>query len=189
MKPQPDVDPLGLLAVPMTVAAGWAVLDRPLQMASLRSHSLLLLLLVAALGATAAAEWRWREIPNAITLPGVAIAIIARVVVGASVVEGLLGLLVLGGMVVGINALHRKDAGADGLGQGAQKLVAMLGAFTGAEFGLKALLAASLVALLNIFLLRVSGERRKRVEFGPPVAVGVALLVLMAWGGWLRPLV
>lgn len=152
-------------------------------------------------------------IPDVITYPGLAIALIIATLAtlgwpvslepmplagpaGAPIVDGLLGMFLGGGFLLLAAWLGRLALKQEAMGGGDVKLAAMIGAFLGwrgllvSLFG--AFLLGSLVGVLLMAIGRVRG-RRSMVPFGPFLSLGA--LGAIFWGrdiwqwylGLLRP--
>ena len=151
-------------------------------------------LLLAMLIAITAIDLRHQIIPDAITLPGIPLGVIAslcteRPGVGIAwlgipagswpgvVADSLLGILAGGGIFLVIIL-----ASGGGMGAGDMKLGAMLGAFLGWKLGLLALLLAVLSGGLVAIVLLILGRRGRKeaIPFGPFLALGGAVAFL--WG-------
>ena len=141
-------------------------------------------LLLAALVAITAIDLQHQLIPDAITLPGIVVGLLASVGTRrVSIVDSLLGAVLCGGLFFVIIVVSR-----GGMGGGDMKLGAMLGAFLGWKVALASLFLAVVVSgVLAIVLLacRVRG-RKDPIPFGPFLAMGgaIGLFVgeaLVAW--------
>jgi leader peptidase (prepilin peptidase)/N-methyltransferase len=150
--------------------------------------------LLAMLIAVTAIDLRHQIIPDAITLPGIPLGVVASLVTGRTsaripwlgvaadswlgiAVDSLLGILVGGGIFLVIILASR-----GGMGGGDMKLGAMLGAFLGWQLGLLALLLAVLSGGLVALVLLAMGRRGRKeaIPFGPFLALGGAVAFL--WG-------
>jgi leader peptidase (prepilin peptidase)/N-methyltransferase len=150
--------------------------------------------LLAMLIAITAIDLRLQIIPDAITLPGIGLGVLASLVVGrtgiampslgipadsaaAALLDSLLGTLVGGGIFLVIIL-----ASGGGMGGGDMKLGAMLGAFLGWKLCLLALLMAVLVGGGVAVILLALGRRGRKdaIPFGPFLALGGAVGFL--WG-------
>jgi len=125
-------------------------------------------------------------IPDVITLPGAAIALVLGVFFvsdpferGAELgmVQSLAGFFLGGGLFYTVAVLSR-----GGMGGGDIKMMAMVGALTGWKGVLLTTLLGSLTgSLIGIGLMLFKGKGRKtRIPFGPFLALGSAISVL--WG-------
>ena len=138
--------------------------------------------LAAALIAVAFIDIDHQIIPNAITLPGVAIGLLVSLVapqLGVDWRDALLGVVCIGGALWAISAGYEKASGKIGLGMGDVKLVAMLASFLGLEAALGVLILGSLVGIAYgvAILLWVRGGRNTRIPFGPALALAGLVFV------------
>ncbi len=123
------------------------------------------------------------EIPDRITLPGIAVGLALNLAPSPwGVIPAVVGCLVAGGLFYAIAEISYRLLGQEGMGGGDVKLAAMLGAFLGWPLVMVAIflgvVAGGLGALL-LLLLRLKG-RRDEVPFGPYLALGG--LVTVFWG-------
>jgi leader peptidase (prepilin peptidase)/N-methyltransferase len=136
-----------------------------------------------------------RIIPDAITLPGIALGLLASAVTPVTWVSAAAGAALGFLLLLGIAEGYRKLTGIDGMGGGDIKLAAMLGAFLGWPGLLLTLFLASLGGTLvgGAVMLLGKGGRRTALPFGTFLAP--AALVVYVWGpgllawyaGFLRP--
>jgi leader peptidase (prepilin peptidase)/N-methyltransferase len=140
--------------------------------------------LLSGLVAITAIDLSHQIIPDAITLPGILVGVIANLATHrVTWIESFLGVVVGGGIFFVIILASR-----GGMGGGDMKLGAMLGAFLGWKLGLLALLLGVLsggVVALGLLILGRKG-RKEAIPFGPFLALGGAITLL--WGekllGW-----
>jgi leader peptidase (prepilin peptidase)/N-methyltransferase len=140
--------------------------------------------LLSALIAVTVIDLQYQIIPDAITVPGVVVGLLASLVrERVSWLEALLGVLVGTMLFVAVIVLSR-----GGMGGGDLKLGAMLGAFLGWKALLVALFVAVLVggAMAVMLLATRRLARKDAIPFGPFLALGgtVALFwgnALVAW--------
>jgi leader peptidase (prepilin peptidase)/N-methyltransferase len=169
-------------------ALAWGVLGGPTP--AFAAGAVLLAMLVAI----TAIDLRHQIIPDVITLPGIALGVLAGPATGrlgaalpwagaagspllAAVADSLLGIAVGGGIFLVIIL-----ASGGGMGGGDMKLGAMLGAFLGWKLALLALLLAVVtggVVAIGLLLLGRRG-RKDAIPFGPFLALGGAVAFL--WG-------
>jgi leader peptidase (prepilin peptidase)/N-methyltransferase len=122
-------------------------------------------------------------IPDAISLPGIAVGFAAAMVLGApSWTASLAGILLGGGLLWGVAEGYHRLTGREGMGGGDIKLLAMIGAFLGWKAVPVTLMIASLTGTVVGLLLMLSrsGDRRTAIPFGPFLAVGAACALF--WG-------
>jgi leader peptidase (prepilin peptidase)/N-methyltransferase len=144
--------------------------------------------LLAALVAITAIDLDHQIIPDAITLPGIVLGVLATPASPhLTWLDSILGVVVGGGLFLAIILLS-----GGGMGGGDMKLAAMLGAFLGWKIALVAILIAVLLGGVYGVGLLVSGRRGRKdpIPFGPFLALGGAISVfwgqpLLAW--YLRP--
>lgn len=131
-------------------------------------------------------------IPDAITIPGMAIGLIAAFA-GAAVEprQALVGLLAGGGGLLALAAAYRAATGRDGLGAGDIKLLGMVGAFLGPVGAFLTILVGSVAGtLFACFLMLGRGaSRTAELPFGTFLAPGAvfvlflgARIIEMYWG-------
>jgi leader peptidase (prepilin peptidase) / N-methyltransferase len=136
------------------------------------------LVLLGALVAITAIDLDHQIIPDAVSLPGIALGFAASLLPGGvGWRASLIGIVVGGGIFFVIIVLSR-----GGMGGGDMKLGAMLGAFLGWQLVLVAILIAVLAGgLVAIALLALRRKGRKDpVPFGPFLALGGTMALL--WG-------
>ncbi|MCP9475564.1 MAG: A24 family peptidase, partial [Nitrospira sp.] len=119
-------------------------------------------------------------IPNAITLPGTAVGLLSSAtVLSTGLVNGLIGMLVGGGLLWLLAWLSPYLFGKEGMGGGDIKLMAMIGAFLGWKPALVTIMMGSLLgSLVGLTLIgtRVI-SRQDYIPFGPFLVCG-ALIAL-----------
>jgi len=136
-------------------------------------------------------------LPNAITLPGVAVGFAASFLPDARLAPLESGLSAAGSYLVFalFGLAYEWLRGVEGLGQGDWKMVAMLGAFLGWRATLLTVLLASVLGTVvgvALGLRRGQGVRQQRVPLGAFLglaAIGVVFVgdSMLAWyGGFFR---
>lgn len=136
------------------------------------------MVLASALLALAVIDLHHRILPDRITLPGIAVGLLASAtLLPAGLVPALLGAALGGGLFLLIALLSR-----GGMGGGDIKLIAMIGAFLGWQAVLlTTFLAAVVGGLVGLVLMLAFGKGRKyAVPFGP--FLSAAALVCLLWG-------
>ncbi len=124
-----------------------------------------------------------RLIPDAITLPGIVLGLLFRLSPSPrGVIDGLVGVVVAGGIFYLIAWLSPKVFGREGMGGGDIKLAAMLGAFLGLKLVLVAIYFGVMAGGVCAILLLVSGQKQwgQYLAFGPFLASGGLAAAL--WG-------
>ena len=136
------------------------------------------LLLVTGLVAITGIDLDHQLIPDAISIPGIVVGLVASTLTGRpGWLDSLVGVLLGGGIFLLIIVASR-----GGMGGGDMKLGAMLGAFLGWKLVLVAVLVAILAGgafAIVVLLLRRKG-RKDAVPFGPFLALGG--VVSLFWG-------
>jgi leader peptidase (prepilin peptidase)/N-methyltransferase len=139
--------------------------------------------LALALIAVTFTDVETRLIPDAITLPGIAVGLLFQLWPSPrGVLDGLAGCLVAGGIFYLIAWLSPKVFGREGLGGGDIKLAAMMGAFLGLPVVMVAIYFGVMAGGLAAVLLLVTGQKRwgQYLAFGPFLALGG--LAAAFWG-------
>lgn len=140
------------------------------------------LLLAAPLIVVAFIDLEHRIIPDAITLPGIAIGGLSVLVLSglspvAALLKSLWGILAGGGSLLLIAWLYQALRKHEGLGGGDIKLAAMLGAFFGWKGVVVILFLASLLGSLTgiVLLIARRGQGTTPIPFGPFLAAGALI--------------
>jgi leader peptidase (prepilin peptidase)/N-methyltransferase len=125
-------------------------------------------------------------IPNAITLPGIPLGLLAGLVVREPpLLDRLVGTLAGAGFLYLMLFYGGVLYGQEAMGEGDLNLIALVGAFLGWKAVLVTILVAcfvgSAVGLGLIFLKHLS--RRQHIPFGPFLSLGA--VVGLFWGEWL----
>jgi len=157
----------------------WALAERGLTLDLIPA-----LLLVTGLIVITGIDLDHQLIPDVISLPGIAVGLVASTVTGRpGWLDSFIGILLGGGIFLLIIVASR-----GGMGGGDMKMGAMLGAFLGWQMALVAILVAILaggVLAIGVLALRRKG-RKDALPFGPFLAFGglVSLFrgeALLAW--------
>ncbi len=117
-------------------------------------------------------------IPDVISLPGIAVGLAASFFLEPPGVLGsVIGVLLGGGALFMIAAAYRFVTGAEGMGGGDIKLLAMIGAFLGWKGVLLTVLLSSFAgAITGVVLIYVFGKGTKHaIPFGPFLALGALI--------------
>jgi leader peptidase (prepilin peptidase)/N-methyltransferase len=124
-----------------------------------------------------------RIIPDAITLPGVGLGILASLLTPVSLVDSVLGAAAGFLLLLGIGWGYKRLTGADGMGGGDIKFAALLGAFLGWQGFLLTVFLASLAGTVVGLILMITGRggRRTALPFGSFLAP--AAWITYVWGG------
>jgi leader peptidase (prepilin peptidase)/N-methyltransferase len=116
-------------------------------------------------------------LPNAITLPFIAVGFVFSLVTEPGWMDSLLGILAGAGILYAIAEIYFRVRHEEGLGMGDVKMLAMIGAFLGWKLMLVTLMMASfsgsIIGLTLIALRR--GDMKYALPFGTFLALGAAL--------------
>ena len=122
-------------------------------------------------------------IPNAITLPGIPLGLLAGLFVGApTILDRLIGALAGAGFLYLVLFYGGVVYGQDAMGEGDLNLIALIGAFLGWRAVVVTILVACLVGSavgIGLILARRLG-RRQHIPFGPFLSLGAAIALF--WG-------
>jgi len=146
-------------------------------------------LLYSALLVVTGTDLSHKIIPNVITLPGIIIGLIsAATVLPHGLVDGVLGLLIGGGILWLLAWASPYLFGKEGMGGGDIKLLAMIGAFLGWKPALMTIMLGSLLgSLIGMTLIATRVMRREDyIPFGPFLVCGALVSLffgqsLLAW--------
>jgi len=129
-------------------------------------------------------------LPDVIDLPGIALGIAlsflprtGSLTLAAGVRSSLLGAIAGAGILLAISLSYRWLRGAEGMGLGDVKMLAMIGAILGAGAIFSVLLMASLTgALIGVAMMAVT--RRNNLQFALPFGVflGIGFLAMLFFG-------
>jgi leader peptidase (prepilin peptidase)/N-methyltransferase len=116
-------------------------------------------------------------LPNAITLPGIAVGFAFSVVAEPGWIASLIGLLAGGGILYLVAVVYFWIRHEEGLGMGDPKMLAMIGAFLGWKLTLLTLMLASLTGtVVGLGLMTAGrGTMKYALPFGCFLAVGAVL--------------
>ncbi len=117
-------------------------------------------------------------IPDVISIPGIPLGFAASFfLVSPGVANSALGIVLGGGVLLGIAAGYYFITGAEGMGGGDIKLLAMIGAFMGWKGVVVTLLCGSLSgAVIGVAVMAATGRKgRARIPFGPFLALGAVV--------------
>jgi leader peptidase (prepilin peptidase)/N-methyltransferase len=117
-------------------------------------------------------------LPNAITLPGIAVGLIASTVLPPGVIDALIGVLIGGGALWLIGEAYYRFSGHEGMGGGDVKMLAMIGAFLGWKLVLVTLVLSSIAG--SVIGLVVIAIRKGGMKYALPYGTFLALGALVA---------
>jgi leader peptidase (prepilin peptidase) / N-methyltransferase len=120
-------------------------------------------------------------LPNAITLPGIAVGLAFSLVAPPGPAASLLGALIGGGLLYGIALGYYVLRKEEGMGMGDVKMLAMIGAFLGWKLVLVTLVLSSFAgAVIGIgLLLSQRGGMRYALPFGTFLSLGTLVAMLV----------
>ncbi|HSB73853.1 MAG TPA: A24 family peptidase [Candidatus Methylomirabilis sp.] len=146
-------------------------------------ESVFLLIFLSSLVAVTFIDLDHQVIPNAITLPGIPLGLLAGVFVGMPpVLDRLVGALAGAGFLYLVLFYGGVVYGQEAMGEGDLNLIALIGAFLGWRAVVITILAACLVGSvvgIGLILSRRLG-RRQHIPFGPFLALGA--VIALFWG-------
>lgn len=121
-------------------------------------------------------------LPDAITLPGVVMGLVASVWLAPGVMASAAGAALGAAILLAIRWVWKRATGVDGMGLGDVKMLAMTGAFLGWEQVWLVLFVASLTgAIVGVAIAAMGrGSMKTRLPFGTFLAV--AALLASCWG-------
>ena len=135
------------------------------------------LVLGCALIALFAIDLEHHLLPNAITLPGIAVGFLFSLVTEPGWMASLIGIAVGGGVLFAIAEAYYRIRHEEGLGMGDVKMLAMVGAFIGWQLTLLTLMMASFSGtIIGVFLIiSKRGGMKYALPFGTFLALGAAV--------------
>ncbi len=117
-------------------------------------------------------------LPNAITLPGIVVGLIASSVLPPGIIDALIGAVVGGGVLWLIGEAYFRYSGQEGMGGGDVKMLAMIGAFLGWKLVLVTLVLSSVLG--SIIGVMVIAARKGGMKYALPYGTFLALGALVA---------
>jgi leader peptidase (prepilin peptidase) / N-methyltransferase len=135
----------------------------------------------SALIVLCATDYNHRLLPNAVTLPGIAIGFAFSFVTPPGWWSSFIGIAVGGGLPLLTAEVYYRVRGIEGLGMGDVKMLAMIGAFLGWQATLITLMVASISGSIagTILLLR-GADMKHTLPFGIFLAAGAAIAAVFA---------
>jgi leader peptidase (prepilin peptidase) / N-methyltransferase len=147
------------------------------------SHAAALVVLIVLMGSVAGIDMKLMIIPDALNAAIFVTGMMASFCLGiVDSISALSASILGGGFLVIVQATFRIYRGYDGLGWGDVKFVAAAATWTGIEGVAMALLIASTSALTYVLgrqILDVGFEMRRRVPFGPFLALGATSVAML----------
>lgn len=116
-------------------------------------------------------------LPDAITLPGIAVGLAAAVALPPGILASVWGAALGAGILLAIRWVWKRATGVDGMGLGDVKMLAMIGAFLGWQQVFFTLFVASLTgAVVGVSIALVGkGSMKSRLPFGTFLAVAALI--------------
>jgi leader peptidase (prepilin peptidase)/N-methyltransferase len=117
-------------------------------------------------------------VPNIVTIPGIALGLLASVFTPPGAVSAIVGALVGGGALFLIAELYYRSTGREGLGMGIVKLQALVGAFLGWQLGAVTLILGVIAAAIASGLavaVRGNDAQQLSVPFGSYIALSAVI--------------
>ena len=163
-----------LLTATMCVGAVWLYGATPLLFSRV--------IFGATLIALFAIDLEHRLLPNAITLPGIAVGFLFSFVTDPGWRSSLIGIAIGGGLPYAVAEIYFRIRHLEGVGMGDVKMLAMIGAFLGWPGAIVTLMLASIagsLAGLAMIVLR-RGTLQYALPFGTFLAAGAVLYELLS---------
>lgn len=136
------------------------------------------LVFAASMVALFAIDLEHRLLPDAITLPGIAVGLVASLFLPPGLRDALIGMVVGGGVLWAIGEAYYRYSGQEGMGGGDVKMLAMVGAFLGWQQVLVTLVFSSIAgSVIGILLV---ATRRGGMKYELPYGTFLALAGLVA---------
>jgi leader peptidase (prepilin peptidase)/N-methyltransferase len=136
------------------------------------------LLFASAMVALFAIDLEHHLLPDAITLPGVVLGLLAALFLPPGFRDAVTGMLLGGGVLWLIGEAYYRYSGEEGMGGGDVKMLAMIGAFLGWELVIVALVFSSIAGSLIGLLLIVT--RRGGLKYALPYGTFLAMAAVVA---------
>jgi leader peptidase (prepilin peptidase) / N-methyltransferase len=140
------------------------------------------LLFVSAMVALFAIDLEHHLLPDAITLPGIVVGLVASAFLPPGFVNAFIGTLLGGGVLWAIGEAYYRYSGQEGMGGGDVKMLAMIGAFLGWQQVIVTLvfssIAGSIVGVIVIAIKR--GGMKHALPYGTFLAIAAVFASL--WG-------
>jgi leader peptidase (prepilin peptidase)/N-methyltransferase len=133
---------------------------------------------VCALIVLFAIDLEHQILPNAITLPGIVVGIVASVFLPPGLISSLIGAVAGGGVLFAIAEAYYRVRGVEGLGMGDVKMLAMIGAFLGWPLMILTLVFASFAG--SVVGVGLIASRRGSMQAALPFGTFLALGALVA---------
>jgi leader peptidase (prepilin peptidase)/N-methyltransferase len=136
------------------------------------------LLFVSGMVALFAIDLEHHLLPDAITLPGIVLGLLASLFLPPGLRDAVIGMLLGGGVLWLIGEAYYRYAGEEGMGGGDVKMLAMIGAFLGWELVIVTLVFSSIAGSLIGLLLIVT--RKGGLKYALPYGTFLAIAAVVA---------
>jgi leader peptidase (prepilin peptidase)/N-methyltransferase len=136
------------------------------------------LLFASAMIALFAIDLEHHLLPDAITLPGIVLGLLAALFLPPGFRDAMIGMLVGGGVLWLIGEAYYRYSGEEGMGGGDVKMLAMIGAFLGWELVVVTLVFSSIAGSLTGLLLIVT--RKGGLKYALPYGTFLAIAAVVA---------
>lgn len=136
------------------------------------------LLFAAAMVALFAIDLEHHLLPDAITLPGIGVGLVASLFLPPGIRDALIGILAGGGVLWLIGEAYFRYSGEEGMGGGDVKMLAMIGAFLGWQLVIVTLVFSSIAGSVIGILLIVT--KRGGMKYALPYGTFLAIAALVA---------
>lgn len=136
------------------------------------------LLFVSAMVALFAIDLEHHLLPDVITLPGMAVGLIASAFLPPGLMSALIGTLVGGGVLWAVGEAYYRYSGQEGMGGGDVKMLAMIGAFLGWPQVIVTLIFSSIAG--SIIGLLVIAIKRGGMKYALPYGTFLAIAAVFA---------
>lgn len=136
------------------------------------------LLFAASMVALFAIDLEHHLLPDAITLPGLGVGLVASLFLPPGIRDSLIGMLAGGGVLWLIGEAYYRYAGEEGMGGGDVKMLAMVGAFLGWQLVIVTLVFSSVAgAVIGMIVIAV---KRGGMKYALPYGTFLAIAALVA---------
>jgi len=136
------------------------------------------LLFASAMVALFAIDLEHHLLPDAMTLPGIVLGLLASLWLPPGIRNALIGVLLGGGVLWLIGEAYYRYAGEEGMGGGDVKMLAMIGAFLGWELVIVTLVFSSIAGSVTGLLLIVT--RKGGLKYALPYGTFLAFAAVVA---------
>lgn len=140
------------------------------------------LVFVSAMIALFAIDLEHHLLPDAITLPGIVVGLVASAFLPPGFVDALIGTLLGGGVLWAIGEAYYRYSGQEGMGGGDVKMLAMIGAFLGWPQVIVTLVFSSIAgSVIGVIVIAIKrGGMKHALPYGTFLAIAAVFASL--WG-------